>query len=121
MAIGATSAVAAGELATGSTSFVVKRHEVTVSVLPARITTVNVVYPDALKFGGARYSSKVRILGPNPKVGGDRPRLGLIEVLSKRSAEGGSVLRVRISNRNRLGTLSARAEITAITREPRKG
>jgi len=97
---------------------VLRRHAETVSVLPARTTTVDVVYPDALEFAGAVYSGTVRIVGPNPALGGPRPRLRLITVLSSASAEGGSVLRVRIRNTNPLGTLAARAEITAITREP---
>jgi hypothetical protein len=118
--VAASRAGAAASLRSAAESApVVKRHEETVSLPPAAVTTVDVVYPDALEFGGATYSGKVKILGPNPEVGGRRPRLSLIDVLSKGSAEGDSVYRVRIRNANPRGTLSARAEITAITREPR--
>jgi hypothetical protein len=90
----------------------VKRHEETVSVLPARTTTVNVAYPDALEFAGATYSGEVRVIRPNPDVGGTPPKLSLVTVLTKEPAEGGSVLHVRIRNANPRGTLAAQAEIT---------
>jgi hypothetical protein len=104
--------------ASAGASVVVKRHEETVSVLPARTSTFEVSYPDALEFGDAVYSGTVRLLGPNPDVGGRRPKLSLVRVLSSGSAEGDSVLRVRIRNANPLGTLAVRAEIVAVTREP---
>jgi hypothetical protein len=55
--------------------------------------------------------------GPDPAVGGRRPKLSLVRVLRSGSAEGDSVLRVRIRNGNPLGTLAVRAAIVAITRE----
>jgi hypothetical protein len=114
-------AVAVQAASAASAAWTVKRHERTISVPPARTTTVDVAYPDALEFAGAVYSGSVRIVGPAGRAIGTRPRLGLVEVVDEGSAEGGSVLRVRIRNRNPLGTLAARAEITALTREPAVG
>jgi hypothetical protein len=121
LATGAIAVGASPAMAVGTSRAVVKRHTQTISVLPARTTTVNVAYPDALEFGGATYSGEVRLIGPNPAVGGRRPKLSLIKVLSRQSAEGGSVLRVRIRNANPLGTLAARAVVSAITRLPVAG
>jgi len=96
----------------------VKRISETVELYSGRTTTVNVPYPDALEYAGARYAGRVRIIGAPPQVGGPRPRLGLIRVLSSGPALGGSELRVRIRNSNPGGTLAARAVVTAITYLP---
>jgi len=112
---GVGGASGAGAGATGG--FVVKRNAQTIEVPAGRVTTRNLVYPDALKLGDSTYSGTVRILGPDPRSRGTRPRLTLIKVVSMQPAEGGSVLRVRIRNGNPTGTLAARAVITAITRE----
>jgi hypothetical protein len=117
LALGAAGGAGSRAAAAGA-PVVVKRHEETVSVLPARTSTFEVSYPDALEFAGAVYSGAVKIIGPNPAVGGRRPKLSLVRVLSSGSAEGDSVLRVRIRNANPPGTLAARAEIVAVTREP---
>jgi hypothetical protein len=100
---------------------IVKRHTEIFSLFDDHLTTANVAYPDALKFADATYAGTIKIIGANPMVGGRRPDLGLVKVLSKQSTEGGSTLRVRIRNDNPHGTLAARAVVTAITREPRPG
>jgi hypothetical protein len=116
----ATAIALAGAIGVGAQAgeTVIKRDSRTVVLFPGRLTTVNVAYPDALEFGGATYSGTVKIISSDPKVGGPRPRLSLVKVLSKGSAEGGSVLRVRIRNGNPRETLAARAIVTAITQLP---
>ena len=97
---------------------IVKRHVKVVQLAPARTTTVYLAYPDALKLGGTTYSSSIRIESPASGGSGRQPNLRLVKVLSDGPWEGGSLLRVRISNRNPRGTKPLRAVIVAIAREP---
>ena len=97
---------------------VVKRDVRTVALRAGRVTTVEVPYPDALEFAGARYSGSVKLLPAATDATGRRPDLQLVSVLSRGPAEGGSLFRVRIRNANPPGTLPARAVLMAITRVP---
>ncbi len=116
LALLACAAIAAA--ASAAPSALVKRDMRTVALRPGRTATVNLPYPDALEFGGARYSGTVKILLPPPSARGRRPTLHLIKLLSDGPAEGGSLFRVRIRNDNPPGTLPARAVIAALTRLP---
>jgi hypothetical protein len=70
--------------------------------------TYNVGYPAALKYSGARYSCTVKVSGPG-KSG--------VKILSKRSAEGGTVCRVKARNSNKFEDPldDARIKITTTT------
>ena len=118
LVLGLACAAAVDAAALASQPSVVKTDTRVVELYAARTTTVELPYPDALEFAGASYSSRVRIIGSPRDVGGARPRLSLIRVLSSESTEGGSLLKVRIRNRNPRGTLAARAIVTAVTTEP---
>ena len=112
---------AIAQAASAAPHTLVKRDMRTVALRPGRTTTVTVPYPDALEFGGARYSGTVKILLPPPGARGRRPTLRLIKLLSDGPAEGESLFRVRIRNDNPPGTLPARAVIVALTRLPASG
>lgn len=108
----------ASTAALASSTPLVKRASRTISLRAGQTRTVLVPYPDALEFGGARYSGRVKVLSVAAPGHGRQPSLLLVKVLSKASSEGGSLLRVRIRNANAPGTLPVRALITAITRIP---
>ena len=113
----ATSLLAgASGAALGSIAPAVKSATRTVRVPAGQVRTIEIPYPDALKFGGARYSDRVTILSPPPSKHGKRPNLRLVKLLSDGPIEGGSLLRVRIRNDNPPGTLPARAVVVALTR-----
>jgi hypothetical protein len=116
--IGPLIAVAIAQGASATPRALVKRDVRTVSLRAGHVTTINVPYPDALEFAGARYSGSVRLLPPPAGETGRRPSLQLITILYRGPAEGGSLFRVRMRNVNPPGTLPARAVLTAITRVP---
>jgi hypothetical protein len=71
--------------------------------LPAHTTrTFTVRYPSALKFAGADYSCRVRVLGLGARF---------VKILSRGSALGGTVCRVRARNTARLPSLDTTARI----------
>jgi hypothetical protein len=65
----------------------------------------NVGYPLALKYGNAKYSGKVVI----------QPKSSKVKVLSKGSAVGGSVFRVKVRNGNASSVHPVSVRITATT------
>jgi hypothetical protein len=70
--------------------------------------TFNVRYPAALKYKGARYSCTVKVSGPG-KSG--------VKILSRGSAVGGTVCRVRARNNNKFEDPldDAKLKVTATT------
>ena len=77
--------------------------------LPARTTrTFNVRYPFALKFKGAKYSCTARVSGLGKRF---------VKILSRGSALGGSVCRVKARNTAKLPSLdtTAKVRVTATT------
>jgi hypothetical protein len=97
---------------------VTKRGWQTVAIAPGRTRTVNVAYPDALKYANATYSGAVKVLGPAPGSSGGAPSRSLVRIVSAGSALGGSEYRAVIHNANAAGTAPERVEVAAITREP---
>lgn len=114
----ACAALALATPAVGASTPLAKRQVRTVLLRPGRVTTASVPYPDALEFGGARYSASVKLLPPPAGEPGRRPNMRLIKILARGPVEGGSLYRVRIRNANAPGTLPARAVLTATTRVP---
>ncbi|TMK39610.1 MAG: hypothetical protein E6G56_10450 [Actinobacteria bacterium] len=77
--------------------------------LPAHTTKVfDVTYPSALKFRGAKYSCKAKASGLGRKH---------VKILSRGSALGGTVCRVKARNNAKLPSLdtTARVKVTATT------
>ena len=70
--------------------------------------TFNVGYPAALKFKGAKYSCTVTVSGPGKRG---------VKILSRGSALGGTVCRVRARNNNKFEDPldDAKLKVTAVT------
>lgn len=83
-------AVLTGPAAVAAKTLLARSRTVTVHSHTTR--TVDVGYPAALKYGGAKYSCTAKISGPG-KSGG--------KILSRGSALGGSVCRVKVRNSNK--------------------
>jgi hypothetical protein len=78
-------------------------------ILPAHTTkTFQVRYPSALKFGGATYSCRATVSGLGKRF---------VKILSRGSALGGSVCRVKARNSAQLPSLdtTANIKVTATT------
>jgi hypothetical protein len=105
-------------LATVLAAAIVK-HSVDIVGLPAgHARTVNVPFPDALKYDNARYSGRVVVLGAFPGTPGRRPRRALVRIQRAQPAVGGSEWQVRVRNDNPSGTAPVRLEVIATTTEP---
>ena len=88
----------------------------TFTVRSKTTATITLGYPLALKFANATYSGKVRLLKPgHAPRGRTRPRLSLVRILSRGPAEGGSVFRVRVRDRNRPSAAPVRVKLTTTT------
>src|SRR3954468_14123808 len=81
---------------------VTKSKSKTVTVDKGKTRTVTVVYPDAQKFGDAKYKCSAVVTSGKASV-------------TKGSAQGGSVCQAKIKN---TGSGSATVKVTAITIEP---
>jgi hypothetical protein len=115
-AIGAAALLAVGA-AMAATS--VAKHVSGFFTIPARQTrTIDVPYPDALKYGNARYSGRAVVLAPKSGAKGRPPNLKKVKILYARSALGGSEYEVRAHNDNSAGTAAVRVEVIATTVEP---
>jgi hypothetical protein len=114
---GATATLLIASLAVAAPKKPTAKHTTKTFTLAAGATkTFDVGYPDALKFGNAKYSGKVEILKPTKVGKGQKaPDLKKVKVLSKGSAVGGSVYRAKVKNGNAKGTAPARVRITATT------
>ena len=107
--IAATSALAARSIT--------KHQTGSISVPAGQTRTLTVPYPDALKYGNARYSGHAAIeLRP---VGSGRPAsVKKVKILKAASVEGGSAFQVRVHNGNLVGTSAVRLQVSATTVEP---
>jgi hypothetical protein len=108
--IAATSALAARSIT--------KHQTGSISVPAGQTQTVTVPYPDALKYGNARYSGHAAI-ELRPVGGSGRPAsVKKVKILKAASVEGGSAFQVRAYNGNLAGTSAVRLQVTATTVEP---
>ena len=96
----ALSVAAFGAVAAASTT---KSARKSVALLQRQTKTINVGYPFALKYRGARYSCKVGVSGPARRK---------VAILSKGPAVGGTVCRVRARNNSRVSGLDGTAKVT---------
>lgn len=82
--------------------------------------TFSLAYPDALKYGGSKYSGNVT-RNPPPSCGPRKnpcPRRAKVHVLSKGSCDGGSDFCARVRNSNAVGTAAFAVRLTARTELP---
>jgi hypothetical protein len=115
-AIAAVAALAAG--AALAASSIVKRHSESTTIAAGQTRTLTVPYPDALKYGNARYSGSVMVLAPKAGVKGRPPKLAKVRILEAQSVLGGSEYQARAHNGNAAGTAAVRFTVTATTLEP---
>jgi hypothetical protein len=78
----------------------------------------SVAYPDALEYGGAKYSGSVTVLAPSASEHGSKPSLHKVHIRSRGSALGDSQYAATVHNFNALGTASVRVKLTATTTLP---
>jgi type II secretory pathway component PulL len=88
-AVTALVCVAALSLASVALAAIVKSNKKTINLGAKSTKTVTVPYPDALKFGNARYTCKWQIRGVEP---------GKIKILSHGSVNGGTACAVKAHN-----------------------
>ena len=95
---------------------VTKHATGSVTLRPGQTAAVGVPYPDALKYGNARYSQKVAwSFASGPGATPDRAKL---RILSAHSILGGSEFQVRAHNGNAAGTAPVRVTVVTTTVEP---
>ena len=95
------------------------KHATGFFTIAARQTrTFYVPYPDALRYGNARYSGRAVVLAPKSGANGRAPNLKKVKILDARSALGGSEYEVRAHNDNGADTAALRVEVIATTIEP---
>jgi len=111
-------ALLATAVGAGASASSITKHKLASVDIPAGVTrALSVPYPDALKYGNARYSGSRR-LSRKPGARGSRPDLAKVEILEAQSVEGGSLYRVRAHNGNPLGSAPVRLTVIATTVEP---
>lgn len=86
-----------------TTKTTTKRAHKTVALLQGQTKTISVTYPDALKYAKAKYSCTAKVSGPARKN---------VKILSRGSALGGSVCRVKAKNTSKVSGLDGTASIT---------
>jgi hypothetical protein len=96
----ALSVAAFGAVAAAKTT---KSARKSVVLVQRQTKTINVGYPFALKYKGARYSCRVSVSGPARRK---------VTILSKGPAVGGTVCRVRARNNSRVSGLDGTAKVT---------
>ena len=97
----------------------ITKHQISAISVPAGQTrTLTVPYPDALKYGNARYSGHATIK-LRPVGGKGRPAsVTKVKIVKAGSVEGGSEFQARVYNGNAAGTTAVRLYVTATTVEP---
>jgi hypothetical protein len=80
-----------------------KSKSKTVSVPAGATRTIVVAYPNALRYGDAKYSGSVKVLS------------GKVRILSRGATQGGSAYRARVRN---TGSSTASVKVTAKTTRP---
>jgi hypothetical protein len=88
-AVTAIVCVAALSVASVAVAAIVKSNSKSVNLGARSTKTVTVPYPDALKFGNAKYSCKWKITGVEP---------GKVKILSHGSVNGGTACQVKAHN-----------------------
>ena len=78
---------------------------------------MRVPYPDALRYGNARYSQRW-IVSALPGGHGRKPDLAKVGILSAHSILGGSEFQVQAHDGNSLGTAPVRVTVITTTIEP---
>ena len=96
-------ALSVGAIAGVSSAKTTKSARKTVTLLQGQTKTINVGYPQALKHAGAKYSCTAKVSGPAKKK---------VKILSRGSALGGSVCRVKAKNTSKVSGLDGKAKIT---------
>lgn len=86
------------------------------SLAGGKTRSLKVAYPDALKYGGSKYSGKVKILPP--AAGARSPSLQKVHVLSKHSCLGGSDFCVKVRNDNSSSTAPVHVKVETKTQLP---
>jgi hypothetical protein len=100
--------------ALGASAPTIRKSNTKTVILPAHTTkTIDVPYPFALEFGGAQYLCRAAVSGLGK---------GFVTILSRGSALGGTVCRVRARNNAALPSLdtTAKVRVTATTIIPAK-
>src|SRR5258708_27932926 len=93
-----------------------KKNTKTFSLKGGDRKTFMVPYPDALKFGNAKYGGSVAILKPAKLGKGQKaPDLKKVKVISKGSAVGGSDFSAKVNNANAKDTAPVQVRLTATT------
>jgi Flp pilus assembly protein CpaB len=108
--IAATSALAARSIT--------KNQIGSISVPAGQTRTLTVPYPDALKYGNARYSGHATIALRSVASPGRPASVKKVKILNTGSVEGGSAFQVRVYNGNHAGTSAVHVQVTATTVEP---
>jgi hypothetical protein len=85
------------------------------SLAPGATRTVSIVYPEALKYAGAKYSGKVQIILPSASQGSGAPKRALVHILRQGSTLGGSEFTVRVRNANAANTVPVRIIVRVTT------
>ena len=90
-------------VAGASSAKTTKSAHKTVTLLQGQTKTITVAYPQALKYANAKYSCTAKVSGPAKKK---------VKILSRGSALGGSVCRVKAKNTSKVSGLDGTASIT---------
>jgi hypothetical protein len=107
----------AGAVAFAATA-ITKHASATLRIPPGATGTLVVPFPDALKYGNARYSGRSGVLAPKPGQKGRAPSLVKVKILAAEPVLGGSEYQARARNGNSAGTAAVRLYVTATTVEP---
>jgi hypothetical protein len=100
-------AVSLASVAGVSSAKTTKWAQKTVTLLQGQTRTINVGYPQALKHAGAKYACTAKVSGPAKSK---------VKILSRGSAQGGSVCRVKAKNTSKVASLDGIAKITVRAR-----
>jgi hypothetical protein len=102
-ALACAAALSLAAFAGTSSAKVTKPAHKTVVLLQRQTKTINVRYPAALQHAGAKYSCTAKASGPARRS---------VKILSKGSALGGTVCRVKAKNTSTTSGLDGTAKIT---------
>jgi hypothetical protein len=117
LAITLLAALLGAAAAAAAANSITKNEINTVTLTPGSTRTLSVPYPDALKYGNARYSGSHDLMR-KPFSAGSPPTLAKVRILTTQSIEGGSLYSVRAHNANAPGTAPVQLVVIATTIEP---
>jgi hypothetical protein len=95
---------------------VTKHSSASVVLAAGETRALSTPYPDALEYGNARYSGRVRVVAISGA--GAKPSLAKVRILSSGASLGGSQYSARVHNGNAPGTAAVRVTVIATTVEP---